>query len=910
MFKPFFLLYQALVSPFFLLSVIFLSFIVKIYFLTILIPHGLHKTTVKKPWFFLICTLAGSMFGDIAWGVKLVREIWIPLSTYAPVTFIIRISWAFLILQYQSLAFFIQSLTEKNFTPNRLHRTLLLISFGFVTYFLYIAFFDTGLIDERARELAKQKTMHPPLEIAMMRYVIFYLLNILVIPCLYFTFKKIQSDVLPKILRKQLKIFIQYLLYPYLVVEFLQAIYFSFKGIHAYLYPTVSISTLLLIYATYYCMKRAMGLRFLNISSHVEYYSKTNIIDNFKRTLEQLSLVTSVHELGHITQNFFKEVFNIPLRNVSLYMRSIQTDISEKNTVQKTQTLVENFLTTHDQTICECIQSSQILIYDEIAFNNFYEQTPISTALLVFLETINADIFIPLYKKNTMIAYIIIDKDSRMHDCYTKIERDEMLIFSSYLTSTITLLKNKNIEGIILQKKDRHDAIYQKHQEINLYKESIQSFLHTNKQKQIGIIFYKNNRFVLGNQAAKELIKINLNVQEGHSLAKTLKSIATQVETYKTPQRCLAKDEKENTLVIAGVPHLERNTVIIMISYPDITDIIEKQYDYLADPNQWDYLLYLETTKAGQLINQLIPDSGETLLNFKIKLLKTITNQKPLFLDVPDDDLKAFVELIHHISMRETLYTLNIKKPSTNFDIAIKLFGINPILGITTNNETPLLDKLNNVGTLFIQNIHFLSHETQEYLAEFIQFGFYRAFKCEQKVESNVHLICSTDQDLSYLAQEKHLSQKLYTALKNNTIMMPSLITLPDIELEHLINGFAEQALKTNTLKNLLTLTKKDKKQFILRRPQSLQELKTKVHHLLIAKTKKNNIETDTEFNPAYEIHNPELIEAAQLGKQALKDRRIMTQLWNKFKSQNQIATFLGVNRSSVNRRCKEYNLV
>jgi len=32
--------------------------------------------------------------------------------------------------------------------------------------------------------------------------------------------------------------------------------------------------------------------------------------------------------------------------------------------------------------------------------------------------------------------------------------------------------------------------------------------------------------------------------------------------------------------------------------------------------------------------------------------------------------------------------------------------------------------------------------------------------------------------------------------------------------------------------------------------------------------------------------------------------------LWNKFNNQNKIAAFLGVNRSSVNRRCREYNLL
>jgi len=89
----------------------------------------------------------------------------------------------------------------------------------------------------------------------------------------------------------------------------------------------------------------------------------------------------------------------------------------------------------------------------------------------------------------------------------------------------------------------------------------------------------------------------------------------------------------------------------------------------------------------------------------------------------------------------------------------------------------------------------------------------------------------------------------------------------------------------------------------------SLQELKTRVQHLLVAKSKKNDIYQETQFDPAYDISDPELVEAARLGKHALRDPKIVALLWNKFKSQNQIATFLGVNRSSVSRRCKKYDL-
>ena len=53
-----------------------------------------------------------------------------------------------------------------------------------------------------------------------------------------------------------------------------------------------------------------------------------------------------------------------------------------------------------------------------------------------------------------------------------------------------------------------------------------------------------------------------------------------------------------------------------------------------------------------------------------------------------------------------------------------------------------------------------------------------------------------------------------------------------------------------------------------------------------------------------------ELIQAAQLGKHALKDKKIMTMLSKKFnKNQSKIAGLLGVNRSSVHHRCKLYNL-
>jgi DNA-binding protein Fis len=93
-------------------------------------------------------------------------------------------------------------------------------------------------------------------------------------------------------------------------------------------------------------------------------------------------------------------------------------------------------------------------------------------------------------------------------------------------------------------------------------------------------------------------------------------------------------------------------------------------------------------------------------------------------------------------------------------------------------------------------------------------------------------------------------------------------------------------------------------------RPLSLHEFKERVHQLLVQKSSKHKIAEVTKFDVAYNVSDPDIAHAVRLGKKALKDPQIMAMLWNKFKNQAQIATLLGVNRSTVNRRCHEYNLI
>lgn len=902
-------IFNLLNTPHFLFCTILIALIIKAVLLYLLIPQAFKSPSTQKTCIFLITVLIGSMAGELSWQFKLSRYLFAPIIPYSAIIFFIRVAWAFLIIQYQALGLFLDSLTERKFTLNLLQKLLLLISSTVAAYYVYLAFFDTELVDETERHIALS-TMSPftvNLEITVMRHTVLYILPILTLPNLFLTIGKLRSKLLPKILHHQLAVIIKYLMIPYFIAELLVALNFEFRALKVYTNAIVGISALLITYIVYYCINRVMGMRFLNFTNHVQSKHSFNFVDDFKIILEQLSFATTPQELTQITSTFFKQAFNIPLRKVNLYLRnSLPKEYIRSSEID---TVVEEFCSTHNHQVCNFITQNKILIYDELMFSNFYEEDPIRTNIIEFLRKINADVFLPIFEKERIIAFIIIEANARPTHLYSNVERDEMLVFASYISNIINLLQNRNLEALILQEKELKEELYKKHQEINQYKESIRSFLKNSKHKEIGIIFYKYRKFIFANQTAKEMVKINVNTHEGHPISRALKQIAKQVEEYKSPQTMMVKNLDGSRLVISGVLNLEQNNVILIISYPDIADIITKQINLLKDPTKWDYLLYLETTKPGQLINQLIPGSGETLLNFKINLLQTALSKKATLLETATEDLMPMVELLHHISMRDNLHVLKLQSVTSPLDIAAKLFGVNPIYGSAYAQQKPLMEKLDGNGTLFIQNIEYLDRETQEYLAEFIQYGYYRPYKSEQKTAANVRIICSTTQQLPVLVQEGSFMPSLFNEFKKCTICVPSLLELSDLEISELTQGFTEQAIQTNDFKNLLELSDKEKLKLIGNRPVSLQELKTKVQQILVQKSKKNNIEKEIHFDPAYEITDPELIQASRLGKYALRDHKIMVMLWNKFKNQNKIATFLGVNRSSVNRRCREYNL-
>jgi len=814
---------------------------------------------------------------------------------------ILRIAWTISIIQFHALSLFIESLVEKEKLFCFRQKILIFISITFFT-----VLFSLSLISYKIPFNLKNN-----IEIQLISSILQYCTFPLLFLSIILTVRKIRSRQLPSLLKKQITMFLQSAMIPFLTLEMIHV--YPLSLIKQYIGNSnafAGLSTIILLYAIFYCSKKIIGLRFLNIKSHVICDEKFGFLTEFRTVLDRFGHVTNIRELNHITAQFFKQTFNIPTTKTTLYIRKKTDAIDEQ--ISSREQIMEIFVSKELST--SFFKTGSIFFSDELSFNQFYNNVNLPQ-LVCLLDKLDSDILIPIIDQNRFIAYIIVDRFARSaektpnHEFYTETERDSMLVFTEYLKNIIQLLHNKHFDSLLHREKTLQEQVFFKHQEINQYKESIKSFLHSSSEKEIGIVMHKHNRFTLVNKSAHILIRIDLNKHTGHPITKALKKIAQQVSMYKSPQVNLIEIDDGKKLVASGLPSSKSNDTIIIIHKPEISDVLKEKMRLLHDPQHWNLLLCLETTKNGNLINQWIPGNSETILNFKIRLLELSMKKEALLINIHDDDTLSIVELIHTATLREVLHVLQLEDPVDNTDVAIQLFGINPRLCFGEHKK-PLLEKLSINGTLFIKNIEILPLETQKHLALFLKSGVYRNVKSDQTHQSNARIICSTSKSLYRSVQAGSFSKLLFNELNKNQLIMPQLTTIPQDELKELITAIAKQTLKKDTFNTLLELSDRETEKIIVTHPESLHEIKNKIKQLLVEKTKRNALDTEKNlFNPVYSTSDHDLVEASHLGKHALKDPHIMQLLWTKFKSQHKIALFLGVNRSSVSRRCKKYGL-
>ena len=98
--------------------------------------------------------------------------------------------------------------------------------------------------------------------------------------------------------------------------------------------------------------------------------------------------------------------------------------------------------------LSDALHKLKIFIRDDIHFSAFYEEDPESQEVLKFLNEINADIFLPIFERTEISAYIIVERDARPGKLYTNKDRDEMLVFTTYVSNIINILKYSNLEAL------------------------------------------------------------------------------------------------------------------------------------------------------------------------------------------------------------------------------------------------------------------------------------------------------------------------------------------------------------------------------------------------------------------------------------------------------------------------------
>ncbi len=256
--------------------------------------------------------LFGSMFQDFAWIIKYARLVIFPSINPTHLTLLIRFAWIILILQYQALALFIESLDNKKIKLKLHNKIFVFLSLSIISFFIYHSVIRTSA-----------PAHYENLVMNLTNFLIF----IIFIPTFISFLQTIKNKIAPRILGEQVRTFILFIVLPHLFLELISRDFFNpFHAMFPHTGNFLNItSSILLTYALYFCSKRIIGMRFLNMTEHVEGEIHFNFVNDIKEVLKELGHVTSLNELKSIISNFYKTAFLIPPEKTKLYIKSLDT---------------------------------------------------------------------------------------------------------------------------------------------------------------------------------------------------------------------------------------------------------------------------------------------------------------------------------------------------------------------------------------------------------------------------------------------------------------------------------------------------------------------------------------------------------------------------------------------------------
>jgi hypothetical protein len=682
---------------------------------------------------------------------------------------------------------------------------------------------------------------------------ILYVLFLLVVPSMVRCVQKMYSSTLPRTLEHQLTQLLGGMVVPlwllesgHIMLSVVPRPLFSNNPI------VLLISNIFLTGGIYYsCFKltdysrrKIIGLQLLTTNEPVYERSYFDFVQECKLFLERFGKTINEQELKNSVKDFLRTSFYVdqfciifklyPLPSTSaLFMYAPQPPSNESvhKNIHRTTSLIEEFLYT--ATGLHLLKKQAVYVYDELAFDNFYEPTVQRSAFLSFMHTTGIDVFIPIYIKEKLIAYIAIEHHQRALGkklFYTDIECSQLLLFTKYLTNLIIFTQHQSINALIQKDAELHQELENKQQEVAHYQSKLHAFVQFKQnhiQNFIGVLYYKNYTFSFGNGMAQELIDFELNTPPQCILSRDLKQITSKAAVAGITQSLISNTLNGIPLIVTAIP-CSNNTLIMVTLTPQNLNFAKNQL-LLQKASDWDYQLYLETTKQGALINQLLANTSEPWLAFKIKLLKIALSHTPVLLEnIPTPDLPAIIDLLHTISMQRSLHIISLTAPVTDTTISIELFGLSSVLSSHSTQQS-IIEKLNNKGTLFIHNVHYLPAQVQHLLTELIHTGSYHVFKDSQRISADIRIIASIDKPIHEILQENPSAAPLINALRHTSIALPSPLTQPESTI---VSAYGRRNTP-QSFKNFLLLNDIEKNSTTMQRPHSFLELTRRIEILL-----------------------------------------------------------------------------
>jgi len=876
-------------GPAIILALVLAALCINFFTLLTLYREKTSLSSIRQSYRPFLTLFFSQLLENTTWTCLTIGELFWPtyLYSYKFTICLTYLGQIFIVIQYKAIAYLIQTLTNKNNQTNISQQFGTITTHIFIVYLFYSAISHQFFFHQNFLAIST-KTNHF-FESFVIYLTLFTMLNLIVIPKIYEMLRTTQMSTLAKMVQRQLKIILHSLIIPFLLGKFIIGSSFIWYQNYPILHCIASISTFILATIFYYALNKILQLYPSPYSPHFYFVNeKERTIKNFQTALEGLANAQSIESVYETTFLFFKDEFAISPRALSIQIATLHT---------KADTIISRFLTL---TAAESTdRQKKILVIDELSFDLFYEENYSNHMLFNFLHDIEGDVFVPIYYQEKMIGYLKIALGSRQHYYYAFTEQNSMLTFASYLGSIINVFYNNSIDLFLQQEKKIKNKLYLKHQEIILYQEGIKSSLQNKNRKSPGVILYKKGKFNCFNYEAKQLITFSITPHGNHPIARACLFIVDQIMQKKLLVSCLVEDETGKTLSIHGTACNDQQAVILTIAPANISDTFDHSHQYLNTDTDILYLLYFEKTIIGKQVNSVLPGIGPTLLPTKITLLKTILGKNSFFLDSHHADIPLVVKLIRQANPAIPFHTiepedLNSIHRSNNKQPKITLAHI----------HTFLLKKFNSASIFFIKNIHLVHPFIQEGITDFVKYGPAGSPDNNAQTTTYFRLLFSGKKSLMAMHQENLIHESLFTQLKDDIFALPTPTMLTQAEIHALIDGFTYHI--NQSYKEFITLTHLEKTQIYQQLPQSFREFYQIVTQIIKRKLKsKQIIESYQLVEQTYDETT-----APYLDKHALKESNTLIMLWKQFKSYRKIATFLGVNPSSVQRRCKKLGII